>query len=548
MKTNWIFVTGGVLSSLGKGIAASSISVIMKERGLSVEMVKIDPYLNVDTSTMSPSQHGEVFVLDDGTETDLDLGHYSRFSKIPLSKKNTITSGSVYWEVLHRERRGDYLGSTIQTIPHITDEIKNRLEQLESKCDVAIVELGGTVGDLESMPFLEAIRQITKSKKERCAIVHLVWVPWVSSASETKTKPAQASVRTLMEHGIVPDILVCRSDHKLSKEAISKLSLFGGIDESMVIEAPNVDTVYEVPINLYSNGINDALEKTLNLPKQKPNLDGWNNYINKFKNPHGEVNIAIIGKYSNVKDSYKSLYESLHHASTRNITKCNITLIPAEQIEIEGTKVLQDFDGIVVAGGFGNRGFEGKISAVKYARENDIPFLGICLGMQAAVVEFARNIAGLKNANSTEMDKDTQFPVICLMDEQLKVTDMGGTLRVGSYACNLQQDTKIFTAYGKTTIHERHRHRWEFNPSYENTMKEHGLILSGKEPNLNIVESIELPNHRWFVGVQFHPELKSVVPDGHPLFDDFIINSILYNKEKEELNVNHRLEAYQDNS
>jgi CTP synthase len=534
-KTHWIFVTGGVLSSLGKGIAASSIGVIMKERGLSVEMIKMDPYLNVDTSTMSPSQHGEVFVLDDGTETDLDLGHYSRFSKTPLSRKNTITSGSVYWEVLHRERRGDYLGSTIQTIPHITDEIKNRLEQLESNCDVAIVELGGTVGDLESMPFLEAIRQISKSKKERCAIVHLVWVPWVSSASETKTKPAQASVRTLMEHGIVPDILVCRSDHKLSREAISKLSLFGGIDESMVIEAPNVDSVYEVPINLYSNGMNTALEKTLNLSHQEPNLDKWETYINQFKNPHGEVNIAIVGKYSNVKDSYKSLYESLHHASTRSVTKCNITLIPAEDIEEKGSHILSEFDGVVVAGGFGNRGFEGKISAVKYVRENNIPFLGICLGMQSAVVEFARNVAGLENANSTEMNSETPFPVICLMDEQLKVTDKGGTLRVGSYGCLLKEGTRIFTAYGKNVIHERHRHRWEFNPSYENLLMSHGLVLSGKEPNLNIVESIELPNHRWFVGVQFHPELKSVVPDGHPLFDDFIMHSIVYNKEKSEI-------------
>jgi len=531
-QTKWIFVTGGVLSSLGKGIAAASIGAIMKARDLKVEMIKMDPYLNVDTSTMSPTQHGEVFVLDDGTETDLDLGHYSRFAKVKLSKKNTITSGSVYWEVLHRERRGDYLGSTIQTIPHITDEIKNRLEELESKCDVVIVELGGTVGDLESMPFLEAIRQITKSKKDRCAIVHLVWIPYVSSASETKTKPAQASVRTLMEHGIVPDILVCRSDNKLSKEAITKLALFGGVEESMVIEAPNVDSVYEVPINLYNNGMNDALEKTLNLHNKKPDLSSWNNYIEKLKNPNGEINIAIVGKYSDVKDSYKSLYEAIDHASTRHITKSNITLVSAEDIEERGEEILKEFDGIIVAGGFGNRGFEGKVSAVKFARENSIPFLGICLGMQAAVVEFARNVIGLDDANSTEMNPDTNFPVICLMDEQMEVTDMGGTLRVGTYDCKLEENTNIFTAYGLNVISERHRHRWEFNPNYEEMMKEYGLIISGKEVKTNIVESVEIKNHRWFVAVQFHPELKSVVPDGHPLFDDFIIHSILYNGEK----------------
>lgn len=533
MKTHWIFVTGGVLSSLGKGIASASIGVIMKARGLKVEMIKMDPYLNVDTSTMSPSQHGEVFVLDDGTETDLDLGHYSRFAKVKLTNKNSITSGSVYWEVLHRERRGDYLGSTIQTIPHITDEIKNRLEELEGKCDVVIVELGGTVGDLESLPFLESIRQITKTKKDRCAIVHLVWVPFVSSASETKTKPAQASVRTLMEHGLVPDILVCRSDHKLSREAISKLALFGGVDESMVIEAPNVESVYEVPVNLYNNGMNEALEKTLNLYSKKPDLIDWRGYINKLKNPEKEINIAIVGKYFDVKDSYKSLYEALFHASTRNFMKCNITLISAEDIEEFGSDVLKNFDGIVVAGGFGNRGFEGKVSAVKYAREFNIPFLGICLGMQSAVVEFARNVAGLDDANSTEMNPNTDFPVICLMDEQMQVTDMGGTLRVGSYDCLLEPDTNIFNAYGLNIISERHRHRWEFNPAYESLLKEHGLIISGKEVKTNIVESIELRGHRWFVGVQFHPELKSVVPDGHPLFDDFISHSSIYAGEKE---------------
>lgn len=533
MKTHWIFVTGGVLSSLGKGIASASIGVIMKGRDLKVEMIKMDPYLNVDTSTMSPSQHGEVFVLDDGTETDLDLGHYSRFAKVKLSKKNSITSGSVYWEVLHRERRGDYLGSTIQTIPHITDEIKNRLEELESKCDVVIVELGGTVGDLESLPFLEAIRQITKTKKDRCAIVHLVWVPYVSSASETKTKPAQASVRTLMEHGLVPDILVCRSDHKLSKEAIDKLALFGGVDVSMVIEAPNVESVYEVPVNLYNNGMNEALEKTLNLYSKKPNLIDWRGYINKLKNPEKVVNIAIVGKYFDVKDSYKSLYEALFHASTRNLSKCNITLVSAEDIEELGSDILKGYDGIVVAGGFGNRGFEGKVSAVKYARVHNIPFLGICLGMQSAVVEFARNVAGLDGANSTEMNPDTDFPVICLMDEQMQLTEMGGTLRVGTYDCILEPNTNIFNAYCLNVISERHRHRWEFNPAYESILKEHGLVISGKEVKSNIVESVELKGHRWFVGVQFHPELKSVVPDGHPLFDDFITHSLIYAGEKE---------------
>jgi CTP synthase len=524
MKTHWIFVTGGVLSSLGKGIAAASIGALMKARGLSVNMIKMDPYLNVDTSTMSPSQHGEVFVLDDGTETDLDLGHYSRFAQVNLSKQNSITSGSVYWEVLHRERRGDYLGSTIQTIPHITDEIKGRLEQFESNYDIVIVELGGTVGDVESMPFLESIRQIITEKKDRTAIVHLVWVPWVSSASETKTKPAQASVRTLMEHGLVPGILVCRSDHKLSKEAITKLALFGGVDESMVIEAPDVESVYEVPLNLYKNGINEALQKTLGLIGEAPNLEDWNNYIKKLKNPKTEVKIAIVGTYSDLKDSYKSLFESLYHASTQNSAKGIISLVSAEDIEEKGEAILEGYDGIVVAGGFGNRGFEGKISAVKFARERNIPFLGICLGMQAAVVEFARNIAGLNGANSTEMNPTTDFPVICLMNDQMEVTEYGGTLRVGSYDCLIEKDTTIYGAYGSQLIQERHRHRWEFNPAFEALLKEHGLILSGKEPNLNIVESIEIKRHKWFVGVQFHPELKSVVPEGHPLFNDFVFN------------------------
>lgn len=530
MKTNWIFVTGGVLSSLGKGIAAASIGALMKARGLSVNMIKMDPYLNVDTSTMSPSQHGEVFVLDDGTETDLDLGHYSRFAQVDLSRQNSITSGSVYWEVLHRERRGDYLGSTIQTIPHITDEIKSRLESFESKYDVVIVELGGTVGDVESMPFLESIRQIITAKRDRTAIVHLVWVPWVGSASETKTKPAQASVRTLMEHGLVPNILVCRSDHKLSKEAIHKLALFGGVEESMVIEAPDVNTVYEVPLNLFNNGINDALNKVLPLNDSKANLESWKSYISKFNKPEHQVNIAIVGKYFDVKDSYKSLYEALYHASTLNSAGCTITLVSADDIVEYGTQILKEYDGIVVAGGFGPRGFEGKVAAVQYARENNIPFLGICLGMQAAVVEFARNVANLKDANSTEMNPDTKNPVICLMDSQLEVTDKGGTLRVGSYDCLLESNTSIHKAYKKDLIKERHRHRWEFNSNYEQMLQEHGLVISGKEPNLNIVESIELRNHPWFVGVQFHPELKSVVPDGHPLFYDFITHSLHHKK------------------
>jgi len=530
MKTRWIFVTGGVLSSLGKGIAAASIGSLMKARGLSVNMIKMDPYLNVDTSTMSPSQHGEVFVLDDGTETDLDLGHYSRFAQVNLSKQNSITSGSVYWEVLHRERRGDYLGSTIQTIPHITDEIKGRLENFESNYDVVIVELGGTVGDVESMPFLESIRQIITDKKDRCAIVHLVWVPWVSSASETKTKPAQASVRTLMEHGLVPDILVCRSDHKLSEEAIQKLALFGGVDKSMVIEAPDVKSVYEVPLNLHYNGIDNALNKVLGLSPITPNLDSWKSYIDKFNLPQKHVTIAIVGKYSDVKDSYKSLYEALYHASTLNSSGCIIDLVSTDDIENIGSHILEDYDGIVVAGGFGKRGFEEKVEAVKYARENNIPFLGICLGMQAAVVEFARNVANLDDANSTEMNPDAEHPVICLMDSQLNVTDMGGTLRVGSYDCALQPNTLIHKAYKNELIKERHRHRWEFNSNYEELLKESGLIISGKEPNLNIVESVELRNHAWFVGVQFHPELKSVVPDGHPLFYDFIKHSLINQK------------------
>lgn len=531
MKTNWIFVTGGVLSSLGKGIAAASIGALMKARGLSVNMIKMDPYLNVDTSTMSPSQHGEVFVLDDGTETDLDLGHYSRFAQVDLSRQNSITSGSVYWEVLHRERRGDYLGSTIQTIPHITDEIKSRLENFESKYDVVIVELGGTVGDVESMPFLESIRQIITEKKNRTAIIHLVWVPWVSSASETKTKPAQASVRTLMEHGLVPNILLCRSDHKLSDEAIHKLALFGGVDKSMVIEAADVTSVYEVPLNLHNNGINNALNKVLDLPQTIPNLDSWKSYIEKFILPQKHVTIAIVGKYFDVKDSYKSLYEALYHASTLNSSGCSIDLVSTDDLENIGSHLLDKYDGIVVAGGFGKRGFEEKVDAVKYARENNIPFLGICLGMQAAVVEFARNIANLENANSTEMNPETEHPVICLMDSQLNVTDMGGTLRVGSYDCSLEPNTRIHEAYNQDLIKERHRHRWEFNSNYEELLKESGLVISGKEPNLNIVESIELKDHPWFVGVQFHPELKSVVPDGHPLFYDFIKHSLMHQKK-----------------
>lgn len=524
MNSRWIFVTGGVLSSLGKGIAAASIGALMKSCGYSVQMIKMDPYLNVDTSTMSPSQHGEVFVLDDGTETDLDLGHYSRFAQVQLSKKNSITAGSVYWEVLHRERRGDYLGATIQTIPHITDEIKNRLQKFEGSSDIIIVELGGTIGDVESMPFLEAIRQMIKRKSDRCAVVHLVWVPWVASASEIKTKPAQASVRNLMEHGIVPDIILSRSDHELTKEARAKLALFSGLDESKVIEAPDVQSVYEVPLTLYKNGIKDALEHELNLSTTEIDLSEWETYNRRFNNPKSMLKIAIVGKYSDVKDSYKSLYESIYHASTYNELGSEITLIPAEDIETSGTSILDGYDGIIVAGGFGLRGFDGKVDAVKYSRVNKVPFLGICLGMQAAVVEFARNVAGLEKASSTEMNPDTPHPVIALMKDQENILEKGGTLRVGEYTCYIEENSIMHNAYGSTVISERHRHRWEFNPEYEELLSSYGLILSGKEPSIGVVESIELRDHPWFVGVQFHPELKSVVPQGHPLFNDFIKN------------------------
>ena len=534
-KVKYIFITGGVVSSLGKGITASSLGLLLKLRGYSVTIQKFDPYINVDPGTMSPFQHGEVYVTDDGAEADLDLGHYERFLDVNMSKANNTTTGQVYYEVISKERRGDYLGATVQVIPHITDEIKQRMMQLgeSNKYDIIITEIGGTVGDIESLPFMESMRQIMLELGRKNVIsLHVTLVPYISSAGELKTKPTQHSVKNLLALGIQPNILVCRSDMPLSNEIRDKIALFCNVNRNSVISAYNCDTIYEVPLALYDQSLDRTVLKRLKLPDININLDKWKGFVEKVKNPSSEVNIAVCGKYTDLFDAYKSIDEAFIHAGAENDVKVNVKYLSTEKItENNASKILSDYDGVLIPGGFGERGIEGKIEAIRFVRENNIPFFGICLGLQCAVIEYARNVSNLKNANSTEFAK-TRNSVIHLMPEQLKVKLKGGSMRLGAYPCTLAKGTKAFKAYKKEKISERHRHRYEVNNKFIPQLVKDGLVISGKSPDKHLVEMIELEDHPWFVGCQFHPELKSRAVKAHPLFREFVKAAVVNKKNK----------------
>jgi len=535
MKTKFIFITGGVVSSLGKGIAAASIGAILESRGLKVAFQKLDPYINVDPGTMNPFQHGEVYVTDDGTEADLDLGHYERFTNAVTSKMSNFTTGQIYYSVISKERQGDYLGKTVQVIPHITDEIKSSILSIANDTDIAIVEVGGTVGDIESLPFLEAIRQMKKDLgRENVLYIHLTLVPFIPTAGELKTKPTQHSVQKLREIGIQPDILLCRSDRNLPKEIKAKIALFCNIDQECVISAVDVENIYQIPLIFHEEGLDEKIVELLNIWTRKPHLTMWKELVEKMKNAKGEVVIAIVGKYVHLVDSYKSLSEALRHGGIANSARVNIRYVDSEEVEKGDIKGLfSGVHGILVPGGFGERGIEGKIMAIQYARENKIPFFGICLGMQLAVVEFARNVCGLKGANSTEFDPKTPHPVITLMEEQKRITKMGATMRLGAYRCAIKEDTKVFDAYRERDVYERHRHRYEYNTNYRETLESHGLRVAGINPESSLVELVELSDHPWFVACQFHPEYKSKPMQPHPLFTRFIKEALAYHTKQD---------------
>jgi len=528
MRTKFIFITGGVLSSLGKGLAAASISSLLECRGLKVTNQKLDPYINVDPGTMNPFQHGEVFVTDDGAETDLDLGHYERFTNAYLGKGNNLTTGQVYFSVISKERKGEYLGGTVQVIPHITNEIKDYIRDAAVGVDVAIVEIGGTVGDIESLPFLEAIRQFrNEAGKENAIFIHLTWVPYLKAAGEVKTKPTQHSVKALREIGIQPDILLCRTEEFLSNDIKAKISLFCNVEVESVFTAKDVDCIYEVPLIYHAEGVDEKIVKLLNIWTGQPHLGEWEEVVNKMKNPSHEVCIAIVGKYVDWTDSYKSLNEALVHGGIPNDCKVTLRFIDSEEIEREG--IDDQFDGvggILVPGGFGRRGIEGMIDAVSYARLHKIPYFGICLGMQMAVVEYARNVGKMERANSSEFDEESPYPVIDLLPEQKNITDKGGTMRLGAYPCVLEKDSLAFDAYGEKEISERHRHRYEFNNEYKDVLVQNGLRISGTSPDGRLVEIVEISDHPWFLGCQFHPEFKSKPRKPHPLFARFIEASL----------------------
>jgi CTP synthase len=536
-NVKYIFVTGGVVSSLGKGIASASIGLLLKKRGLKVNLQKFDPYINVDPGTMNPFQHGEVFVLDDGAETDLDLGHYERFIDENLTRDNNLTSGQIYDAVISRERRGDYLGSTVQVIPHITNEIKDRIKKVSQKngeIDVVITEIGGTVGDIESLPFLEAIRQMgLECGPQNTLFIHLTLVPFIESAGEVKTKPTQHSVKELREIGIQPNILLCRTAQPLSKQIKEKIGLFCNVPSEAVIQAIDVACIYEVPILFHKENLDDLIIKHLDLKCGELRIDDWVNMVEKIKNPKNRVKIGICGKYTHLKDAYKSIIEAFAHAGVENDCRVELKWINAEEVNQKtADSILGDVDGILIPGGFGERGIEGKIEAVKYVRENQIPYLGICLGMQCAVIEFARNVCKLEKANSFEFDQETKYPVIHLLPDQEKITDLGGTMRLGAYPCILEKDSLSFKAYGERETSERHRHRYEFNNQFREILTKAGLRLSGLSPDKRLVEIIELEAHPWFVAVQFHPELKSRPTRAHPLFRDLVKAALKYRKSK----------------
>jgi CTP synthase len=523
-KTKYLFVTGGVVSSLGKGLSAASIGALLENRGLEVSHLKLDPYINVDPGTMSPFQHGEVFVTDDGAETDLDLGHYERFTGAKMTRKNNYTTGRIYQTVIQRERRGEYLGKTVQVIPHITDEIKAVIREAAGGADILIVEIGGTVGDIESLPFLEAIRQMKYDVGEENAVyAHLTLVPFIAAAGELKTKPTQHSVKELREIGIQPDLLLCRSDREIARNMKDKIALFCNVDPSAVFTALDVKSIYELPLELHKEGLDDKLAELFNIWSRAPRLDRWEQIVAKVKTPkHGEVRIGIVGKYVELVESYKSLNEALVHGGIANDVRVKLGFIDSEKLEQGDLSELAAVDAILVPGGFGIRGTEGKILAVKYAREHKVPFFGICLGLQMAVIELARNVIGLDRANSLEFDEATPHPVVTLMDGQKSVTDKGGTMRLGAYACALKEGTKARELYGAELIQERHRHRFEFNNDYRPQFESAGMVFSGVNPDLNLVEMIELNNHPHFLGCQFHPEFKSKPFAPHPLFAGFV--------------------------
>lgn len=536
-STKYIFITGGVTSSLGKGIIAASLGKLLQARGISVTIQKFDPYLNIDPGTLNPYEHGECYVTDDGAETDLDLGHYERFLNVPTSQSNNITTGRIYNNVITKERKGDYLGKTVQVIPHITDEIKSNFYKLgqEGKFDVIITEIGGCVGDIESLPFIEAVRQARWDLSPNDFLsIHLTLIPYLKAAKELKTKPTQHSVKQLLEAGIQPDILVCRTEYHLPADVKKKLALFCNVQINSVIEAMDADSIYDVPILMKKEKLDERVMNKLKLTSKKPlDLESWKDFLGKLKNPTQEVTIGLVGKYVSLPDAYKSIIESFTHAGAAIECQVNLKLISSEEINSENllTK-LEDLDGILVAPGFGERGFDGKIETVRYARENKIPFFGICLGMQVAVIEYARNVLGIDNANSTEMDSSTSSPLIALMEEQKNVDQLGGTMRLGAFACDLKKSSKAFAAYGKQKINERHRHRYEFNNFYLERMESNGMIATGKNPETGLVEIVEVKDHPWFVGVQFHPEYKSTVLNPQPLFVDFIQAAIDSKKTK----------------
>ncbi|TWT73514.1 CTP synthase [Posidoniimonas polymericola] len=540
-----IFVTGGVVSSLGKGLTSASIGMLLEKRGLSVRMQKLDPYINVDPGTMSPYQHGEVYVLDDGSETDLDLGHYERFTGSPLTRDSNYTTGQIYQSVINKERRGEFLGKTVQVIPHITNEIKGVIERIaetkatddptERPVDVVITEIGGTVGDIESLPFMEAIRQFAIEKgKQECLFIHLTLVPYLKAARELKTKPTQHSVGLLRQIGIQPDVLVCRTEQPISREDREKIALFCNVSLEAVIEERDKDfSIYEVPLSLLDNRLDSLICDRLGLKTPDPNLSDWHELLQRLRNPSHEVSIAVVGKYAEHRDAYKSIYEAIDHAGIAHRAQIRVGRIRSEDVEAEGPeRLLSGYDGILVPGGFGERGIEGKVQAIRFAREKGIPFFGICLGMQCAVVEFARHVVGLEGAHSTEFDKDTPDPVICLLDEQRNVVDMGGTMRLGAQPTRLEPGSEAAKCYGSSDISERHRHRYEFNNCYRSRFNAHGMRITGTSPDDALVEVVEVPDHPWFLAVQYHPEFKSKPTAAQPLFAGFVGAAVQHRMKK----------------
>ncbi len=530
-ETRYIFVTGGVTSSLGKGILASSLAKLLQARGYRVTIQKLDPYINVDPGTLNPYEHGECFVTDDGAETDLDLGHYERFLNTPTSQANNVTTGKIYQSVISKERRGDYLGKTVQIIPHITDEIKKSIKLLGSKnkYDIVITEIGGTVGDIESLPYIEAVRQLKWEMGNKVLVIHLTLVPYLAATGELKTKPTQHSVKALLETGVQPDVLVLRTEHDIDRKTREKVALFCNVELEAVIQSVNVPTIYDVPLKMTEEKLDITVLKKIGLPKRDdPELTAWNNFLKKHKNPTSTVKIGLVGKYVELRDAYKSIVESLVHAGAENLCDVQIEWIHAEEIKSSTIDdLLKSSDGIIVAPGFGHRGMKGKILAAKYARENNVPYLGICLGMQVAVIEFAKNVLKMEGADSTEMSPKTPFPVIDLMEQQKGITNYGGTMRLGAYECRIvSKESKVCKAYNKLSIQERHRHRYEFNNEFKDQFEKAGMVATGINPDTDLVEIIEIPSHKWFVGVQFHPEYRSTVLNPHPLFVDFVKYSL----------------------